>query len=147
MATGRRGAAVSRPVILVVDDESELAVSYSRALRRRGHEIVSASTCAEALALLRERRPALVVSDVGLPDGDGMQIVRAAGTTCPPVPAIVITAQPSPRGRREALAAGAVRYLSKPVSMVALASLVEETLALRRDEHPGQARSGGEAQS
>ena len=124
-------------VILVVDDESELTASYGRALRRHGHEVVAAGTCADALARLRCRRPALVISDIGLPDGDGIAVVRAARSMQPPVPAIVVTARASVRGRRDALAAGAMAYLSKPVSMAALSSLVDQTLARIPDDDPG----------
>lgn len=120
------------PVILVVDDEADLASTCERLLRRRGHRVVTLGSCAEGLAALRGPRPALLVADLKLPDGDGMDLVRSAHAMSPPVPTIVITAHASESSRRAALAAGACAYLPKPFGTADFSRLVEQALGLRR---------------
>lgn len=127
---------MSSPVVLVVDDESDFAESCARLLRRQGYRVVTASSCATGHAALRETSPALLVSDVRLPDGDGLDLVRAAGARQPRVPAIVISAYLSEAGQTAARAAGAVALLSKPFSNDILSRAVQEAL-----QHGGGPRS------
>lgn len=117
--------------ILVVDDEVDLAVTYERLLRRRGYDVMTAGSRRDALSMLEKAPPALVISDLRLPDGDGLDVVRAASRATGPIPAIVITGFTSEASRQAALAAGAAGYLSKPFSTVALTMLVEQTLGAR----------------
>jgi CheY-like chemotaxis protein len=116
-------------MVLIVDDETDLVKTCERLLRRSGHEVTTATTRAGGLEALAGRTSRLVVCDVRLPDGDGLEVVRAAKRLNPPVPAIVMTAQPSAAGRREAVASGADAYLTKPFSVTAFAALVDRTLA------------------
>lgn len=115
-------------LILLVDDEPDLLTTCERLLRRAGYEVVSVGSVYAAVATLHARSPRLVVSDVGLPDGTGLEVVRAARALAPPAAAIVMTGQPSSQGRREALDAGAAAYLSKPFSTAGFTSLVEQVL-------------------
>lgn len=115
-------------MVLIVEDEADLAQTCERLLRRSGHDVLTASTCAAALTALAGGASRLLVCDVRLPDGDGLEVVRAAKRLNPPVPVIVMTAQPSESGRRAALASGADGYLSKPFSAGAFSALVERTL-------------------
>jgi DNA-binding response OmpR family regulator len=117
-------------MVLIVEDETDLAQTCARVLRRSGHEVTMARTRATALEALAGRASRLVVCDVRLPDGDGLEVVRAAKRLSPPVPAIVMTAQPSTAGRQQALASGADAYLMKPFSVTAFAALVDRTLGL-----------------
>jgi DNA-binding response OmpR family regulator len=116
-------------MVVIVEDEADLAQTCERLLRRSGHEVVTAGTCAAGLTALAAGRPRLLVCDVRLPDGDGLDLVRVARQLTPPVPAIVMTAHPSAAGRRAALASGADGYLMKPFSAAAFSSLVETTIA------------------
>lgn len=124
----------SRPgrLILVVEDEADLASTCERLLRRRGHAVVTAASREAGLAALAATGPAVVVSDVRLPDGDGLDVVRAATAMQPQVPAVVMTARPSEPGRRAARAAGAVAYLPKPFTATAFAGLVDRVLVGHR---------------
>jgi DNA-binding NtrC family response regulator len=119
---------VAANVILVVDDERDLTATCERLLRRLGYRVVTADSCAAALAALAEDRPALVISDVRLPDGSGLDVVSAARRQATPIPSIVVTGQPSERGRRAAADVGAAAYLAKPFSAAALTDLVRQTL-------------------
>jgi DNA-binding response OmpR family regulator len=109
--------------ILVVDDERDLVATCVRLLGRQGWHVVGAGTCAEALrALAAEPRPTLAIVDRQLPDGDGLDIMRAARATQTPV--IVMTGFGSSAARRRALQEGAAGFLAKPFSTQDLLALV-----------------------
>jgi DNA-binding response OmpR family regulator len=110
--------------VLVVDDESDFLASYERLLRRQGYEVITVSSRAAGLAAMAAEFPHLVISDVRLPDGDGLDIVRAARSALVPVPAIVVTGYPSDAARRAALAAGASAFLTKPFVAAGLLAAV-----------------------
>ena len=122
-------SADGKRVILVVDDEADLTQTCERLLRRGRHQVVTAGSCATALAALRGVRPTLLVCDLSLPDGTGLEIVRAAGRLEPPVPAIVMTAQLSEWTRRAALEAGACACIAKPFTTAAFSQMVEGAVA------------------
>lgn len=115
--------------VLVVDDENDFLATYERLLRRQGYDVVTATSRAAGLAVLAGEPPHLVISDLRLPDGDGLDVVRAARGAREPVPVIVITGYPSDETRRAALAAGATTFLSKPfaaaVLLAAIRSIVD----------------------
>jgi len=109
--------------ILVIDHEPDLRNSYDRLLRRQGYRVVTAGSRAEGLRLVIEP-PRLVISDLRLPDGDGLDIIRAAKAIHPPVPVIVVTSFASAASRRAARASGAAAFLTKPFSASELLELV-----------------------
>ena len=117
------------PTVLVVDDEPDMVVSYERLLRRRGFEVLTAGTRREGMDLLRGRPLALLVCDVRLPDGDGIDVVRAAKALDPRPPAVVVTGYGSSAGRQIALAAGASAYLTKPVTVAGFDAAITAALA------------------
>jgi len=121
----------ARRVILVVEDEADLAVTCERLLRRRGYAVVTVGSRAAALAALAETPPAVLICDIRLPDGDGLDVVRAAGAMRPPVPAVVMTGQASERGQAAARAAGAAAYLPKPFTAASFGDLVDRVLTMR----------------
>jgi ActR/RegA family two-component response regulator len=93
--------------ILIVDDEADLVTTYVRLFHRRGYRVVSAGSCREGLLLIEREPLALVVTDLRLSDGDGLNIVRAARRTPTPTPSLVVTGFASEASRAAALAAGA----------------------------------------
>jgi DNA-binding response OmpR family regulator len=111
------------PTILVVDDEPDLATTCERLLRRRGWHVVTAGSREAALAALtRAPRPVLAIVDRQLPDGDGLDILRAALAITTPV--IMVTGYGSATTRRLALGEGASGFLAKPYSASDLLELV-----------------------
>jgi two-component system response regulator PilR (NtrC family) len=117
--------------VLVVDDEADFLATYDRLLRRQGWRAITAGTRGAALAVLAAEPVALLITDVRLPDGDGLDIVRAARARTEPPPVIVVTGFSSAQSRHQALAAGATAYLAKPFSTSALTSMVRDALAPR----------------
>jgi two-component system, repressor protein LuxO len=100
--------------ILVVEDEPDLAVTYDRLLRREGYRVVTAGSQVEGLKVIEAAPPALVIADLRLPDGDGLDIVRAARAHTPQIPVIVVTAFASRAARDAARASGASAFIAKP---------------------------------
>jgi DNA-binding response OmpR family regulator len=117
------------PVVLIVEDEKDLVTTYERLLRRQGCSVTAAETLRDGLAALDSGRFALVIADLRLPDGSGLDVVRAARECADRPPVIVVTGFASAESRREAMDAGATAYMTKPFSALALASLIQEVLA------------------
>ncbi len=118
-------------LVLVVDDEADLRVTYERLLRRQGYRVVCADSMRQGLGVLQREPLALVVSDLRLPDGDGLDVVRAARASSVPTPAIVVTGYPSAESRQAAMAAGASAFIIKPFTASGLARVVSEVLGSR----------------
>lgn len=114
--------------ILVVDDEADFVANYQRLLRRRGYRVVSAGSRGDGLVIVEREPLALVITDLRLPDGDGLELVRAARRLPTPTPSIVVTGFASEASRMAALAAGASGYLAKPFAAASFISLVDKML-------------------
>jgi two-component system response regulator PrrA len=114
--------------VLVVDDEADFLATYERLLRREGYEVVTVTSRAAGLAALAGELPHLVISDLRLPDGDGLDVVRAARAARDPVPVIVITGYPSDETRRAAFAAGATTFLAKPFAAAVLLAAIRSSM-------------------
>ena len=103
--------------LLVVDDEPDLRTLYELTLLREGYEIDSAGSVAEALELLQAGSYSAVITDMKLPDGSGLALLRWLEQAGRPEKALVITAFGSAENAVEALKAGAYDYLTKPVDL------------------------------
>jgi two-component system response regulator PilR (NtrC family) len=103
--------------VLVVDDEPDLLTLYELTLLREGHEVETAATVAEAWQRLQERVFRLVITDMRLPDGSGLDLMHRLEQGHRPEKVIVITAYGSAENAVEALKAGAFDYLTKPVDL------------------------------
>jgi DNA-binding response OmpR family regulator len=114
--------------VLVVDDEADFLTTYERLLRRQGYDVMTVTSRAAGLAALAGEPPHLVISDLRLPDGDGLDVVRAARGARQPVPVIVVTGYPSDGTRRAALEAGATTFLAKPFTAAALLAAIGSSM-------------------
>src|SRR5436190_3884994 len=102
------------------------------ALEAQGHSVVEARDQPEAVQALQASRPAIVLSDLRLPDGDGFGVLRAAKELDPELPVVVMTAYGSIQDAVTAMKEGAMDFLAKPVDPDHLLLLVERALAQRR---------------
>ena len=116
--------------ILVVDDEADLVSTYERLLRRQGYRVIAAGSRGAGLAIVEREPLGLLITDMRLTDGDGLDLVRAVRRLPAAPPAIVVTGFGSEASRAAALAAGATAYLAKPFGTSALVSLVQNTLTV-----------------
>jgi DNA-binding response OmpR family regulator len=114
--------------VLVVDNEADFLATYERLLRRQGYEVMTATSRAAGLAAVAAERLDLVISDLRLPDGDGLDVVRAARGVPDPPPVIVVTGYPSDETRRAATAAGATAFFAKPFAAAGLLEAVRASL-------------------
>src|SRR4051812_46846675 len=80
------------PILLLVDDESSVRYTFQRLFSSDVIEVVTASTVAEGISLYRERRPDVVVLDLQLPDGSGLQVFEEVRKLNKKIPVIFITA-------------------------------------------------------
>ena len=111
--------------ILVVDDEAEFLATYQRLLGRDGFRVVAAPSLATAFAALGRERFAVLIADLRLPDGDGLDLVREARTTTPPTRTIVVSGAVTAATRAAVRSAGA-EFIAKPFDATALAARVRE---------------------
>jgi len=102
------------------------------ALESQGHHVIEARDEPEAVAALRDSQPALVLSDLRLPKGDGMGVLRAVKDLDTELPVIVMTAHGSIQDAVEAIKQGALDFLAKPVDPDHLILLVSRSLEQRR---------------
>ncbi len=121
------------PTVLIVDDEPDLLDLADLTLARMGLNVDRAATVQAALAKIDGRHYDLCLTDMRLPDGEGLEIVRHIGSHAPLTPVAVITAYGSADNAVAALKAGAFDYLSKPVSLEQLRSLVKTALKVPGD--------------
>src|SRR5690242_8214450 len=102
--------------VLVVDDEIGMRAALDASLRRAGWTVETAAGMKEAVRKMEAVRPALVITDMRMPDGDGLEVMRAVRRMHAGTPVILLTAYGSIPEAVEAMRAGACDYLVKPVS-------------------------------
>jgi two-component system response regulator PilR (NtrC family) len=128
-------AASTNPCILVVDDEPDLRTLYELTLLREGYRVDVAETVADAWQQLQERRYEVLITDMRLPDGLGIELIQRLRTQQRGERCVVITAYGSAENAVESLKAGAFDYLTKPVDLkqfrTVIASAVQDALAAR----------------
>ena len=116
--------------VLVVDDEPDILELLELALLRMGLQVERATNVGEALRCLDSGNYDLCLTDMRLPDGDGLEVVRHIATRGMRVPVAVITAHGNMENAVGVLKAGAFDYLSKPVALEQLRALVKAALKL-----------------
>jgi two-component system response regulator PilR (NtrC family) len=116
--------------ILIVDDEPDIRELLEITLSRMNLATNSAGDLASARALLAADQFQLCLTDMRLPDGDGLELVRHIQARYPNIPVAVITAHGSTETAIEALKSGAFDFVSKPVDLVKLRALVQSALKL-----------------
>jgi DNA-binding response OmpR family regulator len=119
--------------VLIVEDEPRIANFLAKGLRRQGYDVACAPNGTEALAAtIAGSEPVdLVVLDLGLPDIDGLDVLRTLRDRGSMVPVIVLTARTEVSDRAEALRLGAVEYFTKPLPFPDLLGSVRANLAER----------------
>jgi PAS domain S-box-containing protein len=127
------------PRIVIADDHELTLDTYVELLAAQGCEVVGTRTGEEALAQVQATRPDVVVIDIQMPGMDGLSAIRRlrADPDRAGMPIIALTALVTPGDRERCLAAGATRYLTKPVSLRVLVATLAEVLAARRETEAG----------
>ena len=118
--------------ILLVEDKESLRAMLRHALEAQGHVVVEASDEPTAIEQLRLARPAVVLTDLKLPIGDGFGVLKAAKELDPELPVVVMTAYGSIQDAVTAMKEGAMDFLAKPVDPDHLLLMVERAMVQRR---------------
>ena len=120
--------APATPSLLVVDDEPDLRTLYELTLLREGYDVETAGSVEDAWQRLAERSYNVVITDMRLPDGNGLDLLRRLEAADRGEKTIVITAYGSAENAVEALKAGAFDYLTKPVDLRQFRGVVASAL-------------------
>ena len=118
--------------VLLVEDKDSLRTMLRHALEAQGHTVLEARDEPEAIQQLRQARPAVVLTDLKLPAGDGFGVLRAAKELDPELQVVVMTAYGSIQDAVTAMREGAMDFLAKPVDPDHLLLMVERAIAQRR---------------
>jgi DNA-binding response OmpR family regulator len=121
---------VSDELVLVADDDDDILLLVTTRLRRDGYDVVSARNGEEALALAKERHPALAVLDIGMPVLDGLEVLERirADESLASTRVLLLTAKAQESDVRRGYDAGADAYVRKPFSPAELSTRVRELL-------------------
>ncbi|MGH2971799.1 MAG: response regulator transcription factor [Gaiellaceae bacterium] len=116
--------------VLVAEDDEDILLLVTTRLQRDGFDVVTARSGAEALEVMRERRPDVAVLDIGMPPPDGLEVVRRirGDAELRSMRLLLLTAKAQESDVRRGLDAGADAYLSKPFSPADLSARVRALL-------------------
>jgi len=117
-------------LILIVDDEPDIRELLEITLSRMGKETISAENITTATSMLAEHDVDLCLTDMKLPDGNGIDLVKHINSDYPDLPVAMITAHGNMESAIEALKAGAFDFISKPVDLKTLRHLIDTALKL-----------------
>jgi len=124
---------MSKQTVLIVDDEPDIRELLDITLSRMGLNTYSAASIAEAKSLFDEKHPSLCLTDMRLPDGNGISLVEYIQSENPDIPVAMITAHGSVETAIEALKAGAFDFISKPIELESLRNVINVALQLDGD--------------
>jgi two-component system response regulator AtoC len=120
-----------RSRVLVVDDRAEMAEVIAEELGERGFDVCAITSGREALSLLQTERIDALITDLRMPEVDGLTLLRTSIALDPSRPVIMMTAYGSLETALEAVNGGTWQYLTKPFRVDLLARLLEAALSLR----------------
>jgi DNA-binding NtrC family response regulator len=118
---------------LLVDDEETARSSIQRFFVREGHKVLEAKSVADAQVMLQRARPDAAILDYKLPDGDGLELLRALKSIDSTIPSLFLTAHGSIELAVRAIKEGAEQFLTKPVELPALLVVAERLIEHRRN--------------
>ncbi len=118
--------------ILLVDDEDDVRLPLRRFLTNKGYRTLEAGGLAAALEIVRKQQPDTAIVDFSLPDGDGLDVLRALKAQDASLPVVLLTGHGSIDLAVRAIKEGADQFLTKPVELSALLVVVERGLETRR---------------
>lgn len=127
---------MNKPTALVIDDEPAIRELLEITLRRMDIEVCAAGSLEQAKQLLRQRGFDLCLTDMRLPDGNGLTLVEYIQTQVPHLPVAVITAHGNMESAIRAMKSGAFDFVSKPLDLGVLRNLVQTALKLRGNAQP-----------
>ena len=126
-----------RATILVIDDEPPIRRFLRTTLSAQPYRVVEAATGAEGLSLLRHEKPDLVILDLGLPDLDGLEVLKRIRKESP-VPVLILSSRDDEKGKVAAFDEGADDYVTKPFGVEELMARLRAALRHRLQQQGGR---------
>ncbi|MGO9486913.1 MAG: response regulator [Rhodomicrobium sp.] len=127
-------AASDKTRVLVIDDEPPIRRLLRTSLAAEGFEVLEAPNAEKALALIGSAKPDIAILDLGLPDLDGLDVIRGVRDAGSKMPIIVLSSRAGERGKVEALDLGADDYVTKPFGIAELVARIRTALRHRFHE-------------
>ena len=127
-----------RTPLLVVDDEPPIRRLLRTSLKAEGFEVLEAENAKAALAAIETEKPEIVILDLGLPDLDGLDVIRRVRAGGSKLPIVVLSSRGDERGKVEALELGADDYVTKPFGIAELVARIRTALRHRFQEQGGE---------
>jgi DNA-binding NtrC family response regulator len=118
--------------ILVVEDDQAVASAFEQFLRYEGHNFRVASNAGDAFRFIEERSPSLVIMDVRMPGMDGLQALERIRSRFPGIDVVIMTAYGTSQTSIDSIRGGAFDYLTKPLDLNQLRSVIEKSLAAQQ---------------
>lgn len=116
------------PLIFIVDDDQDILRVLKANLELHGFQVYTAESCASLKRIFNEKRPDLLILDIMLPDGDGMDICRELRAVAPEIPVIMLTAKDKLSDKIIGLESGADDYIVKPFETLELIARIKACL-------------------
>jgi two-component system response regulator PilR (NtrC family) len=132
---------MKKPLALVLDDEPDIRELLTITLDRMGIQSKTAQNLSEAKALLKQHQFNLCLTDLQLPDGNGLELVEHIQTHAPYLPTAVITAYGSMETAIQALKLGAFDFITKPIDLTIFKNLVNSAITTSTSTHQHERRS------
>jgi len=118
--------------ILVVDDEENARIGLSKLLAQEGYEVESVANGLEAMEFLRQKKVHLVISDINMPEMNGLSFLKELNRQYPSLSVIMITAYGGVESYLEAMNLGAFEYIHKPVKLDELKAVMKKIFTRHR---------------
>ena len=127
--------------ILVVDDELVILRSCERILVPEGYQVSTASSAKEALGILDKNQYDLIITDLKMPEMDGLEFMKQVRTKNPDINIVVVTGYPSQESIKESLSLRIVDYLPKPFSPILLLEVVNKAVEIKKKGVASEAKT------
>lgn len=121
----------SQHTVLVVEDTQDIVMGIKDLLEHDGYAVTVAGTCASAIEQLRTQHVNAILLDLMLPDGDGLEVMKAAHSLDPTLPVVIVTANASTEKTVGALTRGAFAYLTKPYNREELKQTLRRAIGVK----------------
>ena len=117
--------------VLVVDDEKNIRLALGLSIRKAGYEVHTTESVTKAMSLMEKHEFDVVLADILMPDGSGMELLKHAREKSPDTQVIMLTGKPEASTADEAMRAGAFDYLVKPVNRKKILETVAKAIEMK----------------
>ncbi|MBP7217028.1 MAG: response regulator [Candidatus Omnitrophica bacterium] len=119
---------MEKPLLLIVDDEQEICEITCSFLKKKNYSVISANAAEEALVLINQKHPRLVLLDMRLGEDSGLDVLKKIKQLDATIQVIMVTALNDEQSAQEAMAQGAIAYITKPFTATFLNDLIAQKL-------------------